>query len=519
MRSRAGPAIAASLVLGVMPGEAALADGLTFTPVMAGQELATDNVLLTPTNRRSDFVTTLSPGFSITEDGKRLQGTLNYSPSFYYYALTPGQNTIGHNLYGSGTATVVPDLAFVDLRAFAALQPSSPGLTNTPFATNALIATNPLSLGSTFNNVSTGIPAAQLSQDLSFSASPYLARRFGDFGAGELRYTFSDTRINAPTSPVTAPPGFTAQSLSDRSNEGTASFNTGEKFGPYEGRLLLDAAQSSGTGVLNQASSRVATLDSAYALTPRIAPLLTIGYEQLQFSGFPPTRIDDVVWGFGARLKPSPNATFTVRYGHANGITSPEVEILYNVTARTSLSASYSENLSTITQQIASNLAVSLLDQDHQPIDSRTLLPLSIVNPILGVQDGLFRNKQFNATVKTDWERDHIAISVLDSNNVIVAQNTPGSGVSQESRGANASWSHNLTVNSTSNIGVGFFRFIFASPSNSTANLFSTSASISYSMNTSLTGSVGYSFLDRFSPDPQLRLTSNTVFASLRKQF
>src|SRR5580658_311261 len=76
----------------------ALADGWTFSPWIGGQELATDNVLLTPTNRRSDFLTTLSPGFSITEDGERLRGNLDYSPSLYYYALTPTQNAIGHNL-------------------------------------------------------------------------------------------------------------------------------------------------------------------------------------------------------------------------------------------------------------------------------------------------------------------------------------------------------------------------------------------------------------------------------------
>jgi uncharacterized protein (PEP-CTERM system associated) len=504
----------------------ALADGWTFSPRISGQELATDNVLLTPTNRRSDFETTLSPGFSITEDSERFQGNLDYSPSLYYYALTPAQNAIGHNLYANGTVTLVPDLAFFDVRGFAALQPSAPGLTGTAIATGTPLPTTgtPITttvpiLGPTLTNLSTGVPASQLSQDLSFSASPYLARRFGDFGAGELRYTFSNTQINSPTSAVVAPLGFSTQSSSDRTNEATASFNTGERFGPYEGRLLLDAAQSTGTGVLNQASSRVATLDSAYAVTPRIAALWAIGYEKIQFSGVPPTRIDDLVWGIGTRLKPSPDATITLRYGHANGITSPYLQILYYVTARTSLSVSYSESLSTLSQYIASNLAVSDLDQDHQLIDTRTLLPLSIVNSALGIQNGLFRNKQFDGALRTQWDRDNLSLLISASKDAIVAQNTPGSGISQESLGANFNWSHDLTPNSATSVGIGYVRFRFAAPANVEEDLLTTSAQITYSLNASLTGSAGYSFLDRFSANPQLRLSANVVFVSLRKAF
>ncbi|HEV2172337.1 MAG TPA: hypothetical protein VGR71_02165, partial [Nitrospira sp.] len=301
----------------------ALADGWTFTPSMSGQELATDNLLETPTHTRSDFVTTLSPGFSLTEDSERVQGTLDYSPSLYYYALTPSQNTIGHNLYANGTATVIPDFAFFDLRAFAAMQPTTPGLTTSPIATTPSISLP------AFTNVSGGLPSVQLSQDYSFSASPYIGRRFDDFGAVELRYTFADTQINnnSKASPA-VPAGFANQSSSDRTNEVTATFNTGERFGLYEGRVLLDGAKSSGTGGLNQSSSYVATIDSAYRVTPRIAPLSTIGYEAIEFNGFPPIRINDVIWGIGVRLTPSSDLTINVRYGHANGITAPYFDVL-----------------------------------------------------------------------------------------------------------------------------------------------------------------------------------------------
>jgi uncharacterized protein (PEP-CTERM system associated) len=162
---------------------------------------------------------------------------------------------------------------------------------------------------------------------------------------------------------------------------------------------------------------------------------------------------------------------------------------------------------------------VSDLDQDHQLIDKRTLLPLSIVDSTLGIQDGLFRNQQFNGTLKTDWERDHLSMSVSNSKDVIVAQSTPGSGISQESLGANFNWSHDLTPNSTANLGIGYVRFRFGAPANAEEDSLTTSASITYSFTASLTGSAGYTFADRFSANPQLRLSANIVFVGLNKAF
>src|SRR4051794_1711662 len=82
----------------------AMAGDWTINPRISGQEIFTDNVLYTPINRRSDFITTVSPGIGITGESPRLQAKLDYSPTLQFYALTPSQNFIGHNLYANGTA-------------------------------------------------------------------------------------------------------------------------------------------------------------------------------------------------------------------------------------------------------------------------------------------------------------------------------------------------------------------------------------------------------------------------------
>src|SRR5262249_35116631 len=151
---------------------------------LAGQEQFTDNVLLTPTDRRSDFITIVQPGLFVSDDSERFKGNLDYSPALYYYAITPGQNVIGHNLYGNGTAALLPDHLFIDARAYASVQPSNVGLATGAGALHPTIGPNVV-------NSPIGIPSSQLSQTATFSLSPYFIERFDGYGTAQLRYTLT----------------------------------------------------------------------------------------------------------------------------------------------------------------------------------------------------------------------------------------------------------------------------------------------------------------------------------------
>lgn len=487
----------------------------TFTPRIVGQELYTDNVLLTPTNRRSDLVTTLAPGLNITGQSERLSGTFDYSPSVQIYALTHQLNFVGQNLYANGTATIVPDLFFIDGRGFLSVQPSIPGL-----GTGILPGTVAPLLSPTVVNTSAAIPSSQLAQVQSFSASPYLARRFDGVGSAELRYTFSDTNfsgLQSLTTPTTPTPAGTAlQNTSNVTNEVTAAFATGENLGRLQSRFLLDAGQSTGTTPSNQL---IGTIDSGYAITERITALATIGHEQINFSGVPPINIDDLVWGVGAQFKPNPDATILLSYGHRNGFSAPNASLTYNLTARTKLSATYSEGLSTIAQEIANNLAISDVNQFGQAVDTRTLLPFLIANPTIGLQGGIFRSKQFNATATTDFDRDHFTATINKLDNILVSQTTAGSGTSQNTLQAYFSWAHDLTPRTTTTLGVGYAQLDFGLPANTQETILTANLSVSYMLTASMTGWARYDLLDRMSPQPQFRLTSNVIAVGIRKEF
>ncbi|TMJ83476.1 MAG: hypothetical protein E6G79_11370 [Alphaproteobacteria bacterium] len=339
-RSRGAVLVWLSIGTTGLPFGAAVAGDWTITPFMAGQETFTDNVLLTPTNRHSDLVTGLSPGVSITGESARFNAILNYSPTIQLFALTPNQNFVGHNLYANGSAILVPDWLFLDVRGYMSLLPTNPGLTTAGgFAIPAAAPSVPSAVtgtGSSFLSPQQGLAANQLSQVSSFSASPYLSRRFDGFGTGELRYTLSDTNTSNLQSGGFTTPGFAAQNTSALTNEATASFVTGENFGRLHSHLLLDASRTSGTGVFSGSRQTVEVIDSSYAITYSLSALASIGHENLNYGGNPPTRIDDIIWGVGAQFAPTPDLSLTVNYGHRNGTTSPQLyqSIIQNLLIR-----------------------------------------------------------------------------------------------------------------------------------------------------------------------------------------
>lgn len=508
--------IVAAILSGV--GAAADAGDWSITTSLADQEQLTDNALYTSANTRSDLITTLSPGILINGNSVRLQGTLSYSPTIYAYAFTPSQDAIGQNLYANGTATVIPDTLFFDARAFASMLPTTPGL-----STGAIGPTSvgpALSIASLGAGSPQGLPPSQLSQTLSFNASPYLVHRFDGFGTAVLRYTLSQTSIASPTTTPATPAGTAAVSTSDLTNEGTASFLTGEEFGPFVSRVTLDAAQSTGTGVYNGANQFLATDDMAYAINKRIAVLATIGHETINYGGLPPTHIDDLTWGGGIQLTPAPGSSVNLTYNHRAGVSAPYATVIYSLSAATTLSGTYSEGLSTTAQDIANNLAVSDVNDEGRLVDSRTLLPAAIANPALGLLSGVYRMRQLSATADTAIERNHFTATIAENESVLVAQSAPGVGASTNTTNATLSWGRQIGPRTTATLVAGYNLTSFPTLGRAVdEDLLTASLSISYMFSASLQGWAGYSRTDRFSPDPALRLSVDMISAGLSKNF
>lgn len=499
-------------VTGLAPS--ARAGDWVITPRGEDQELFTDNVFLEPTDRRSDLITTLAPGINITGASPRLSGTLDYSPNFYLFALNPNQDIIGHNLYANGTATLAPNLLYFDLHAYASLQPTTPALSTD---LSSLVPSSGLSaVGPTTPFLPTAIPKAQLTQVTTVIASPYVQRRFGDYGTGEVRYTFADNNFSGGENLLLTPAASALQSGSDLTNEGTATFVTGSFFDRFRSELLVDTSHTSGSDLPQDQTRAVAATEVPIAY--KISALTTIGYEDLRFSGIPAVNINDAVWGIGARFAPTPDRNLVVLYGRHEGVVSPYAALNYALTPLSRIAASYSDSISTFSEDIEQNLLQS--DQIRgQTVSAQTFLPLPIHNPLLGVQLSLLRIKHGNATGYIDLKREHLSFGVDREEDIVLAEAQAGAGVSLRATTVNFGWAHDVNPLTTAQLNLGYSLVTLLQEPTVNERLFVAGTSVNYMFNRTLTGSAGYTFFKRGADQPLFQLTSNVVFVSLRKTF
>jgi len=108
--------------------DAAETDGRPFrlVPTLAFGLTATDNVNLTATDKRSDLIAQISPGFQLSGQSVRFKGFANYVLTGSFYARQEESNTFYNTLNAALKAEVVDDRMFVDLDARITPQNISP---------------------------------------------------------------------------------------------------------------------------------------------------------------------------------------------------------------------------------------------------------------------------------------------------------------------------------------------------------------------------------------------------------
>jgi uncharacterized protein (PEP-CTERM system associated) len=288
----------------------------TLLPSIGVSEAFDDGVPLGNGRSATDFITQITPSLAITADTQRLTGTLTYAPTVNIYAIHGDQNYIAHNLRAQATATFVPDLLYVDLQGFAAEQ----------------------SLGNQGSGVSNGQNNSLQSTD--FSIKPYLLHRFGDIGVGKLDYTLDRSAYTSGMA------GFNTTTLSNTEH---GSFITGEILGRYNESVDASATQFTGTsGALNGAHRESLTNQLSYALSRDLTLIGSIGYEDIVYpQASKPFVINDITWSGGFSYTPSPRTSVQLSYGRQQGGNSASLKSTYAPTARTLITATYSQVVGT----------------------------------------------------------------------------------------------------------------------------------------------------------------------------
>ncbi|MDR3534674.1 MAG: hypothetical protein P4L90_29430 [Rhodopila sp.] len=510
--------------------------GWTVVPRIDVQEMLTDNVFQVHSPRQADLVTYVAPGFSIAGDLPRMQLMFSYAPTLAMYTRSSSLNALTQQMNGLGTITLVPDLAYVDVRALSGVQNQYGGFGGLGGigAPAGAAATAQTAVPSLSGNAQ-GLTRNNEVQTTSVGISPYLLRRFGDWGVGKIGYSVDVTRSN-PLSGFASSPfptgGNNGQSLV--TNEQTAHFVTGDVLQYLQNSIDVDLMQSqtsTDAGFFNGATGATApntthttstreivTDQITYQVSRGIAVFAMGGHENISYSGIGFRPIDDMTWSLGTTLTPNPDSSLTLSYGHQDGFNSLAVNGHYAVTARTVLNVSYGSTLGTQLQNLQRQLNLATNGGNGTLVNGQTGGQLFGSTNALGLQEGVFRTDTLAVGSETVLDRDIISLNLM-----LTKQTTTGgaAATSTSAKTFNATWLHQMRPDMTVNAAIAYSlqdqgAAVF-NPGNSTSIV--ASIAWQYQISDTLGASVRYSFLERQSAVAAYSINQNMLILGISKTF
>lgn len=519
--------------------------GWTFVPRVDWQEELTDNALQAHSPRQSDLISFISPGISIAGDLPRIRATFDFAPTVALYARTSDLNALTEQMNGLANVTLVPDLAFVDVRVLAGVQNLNGGLGGLGAigAPSGSAATAQTAIPALAGN-SLGLNRNNEAQTSTFSISPYLLRRFGDVGTGRLGDSFNVTRSDE-LSGFLASPFATGSAYGQTlvSNEEDGNFSTGEFLeffsDTFDADLTQNQTTSDATGATvaggQSVSSRESTSNRAivtdqlrYILDRSLSFFASGGHEDISYSngagqssGTGAPSVHDLTWSLGTTWAPDPDSSLTVSYGHQNGFNSLTVDGHYQATGRTLLTVSYGSTLGTQLEYLQSQLNLAGTNGTGTLVNGQTGGPLFGATNALGVQDGVFRTTTLNVGSTTNLDRDLISINLL-----MAKQESSGgtNSTSSQSTTASINWLHQMRPDMTVSAA---FSFAIQDQSSGAASVLnpgnSTSIAASlawqWQLSDTVSTSVRYSFFDRASSATAYDIYENILILGISKRF
>jgi uncharacterized protein (PEP-CTERM system associated) len=356
---------------------------------------------------RTDLISLLSAGVTLSGDAPRFQGLLSYTGTIRHALANKNEDRVTQYGTASGHATIFPDLLFVDLSANAhELARLGNGIPNPALLSNS-----------------------DSSQLYTASVSPHFRDRVGEIGFFDARYSYSRLWVQRNTGPVDLA-GFTIAPLSDSTLQSArAEF---QMPGVIDARLLQDFSlhansieSGSGVGRLRKAAGEFI---NEYQLTRSLSTIAEVGYESLSDPQVPAVNGQGVTWSGGGRWRPNIDSSILLLYGRHDLKTDIGAEVQWRLTPATTLFAAYTDSLTTSQATLLGNNQSSLPGVDGPALgvtfEDDPLIAI-LDDPSLGPnreqqngaaagvplleadnfnlhQNGLFRSKLFRSTLTSD---------------------------------------------------------------------------------------------------------------------
>jgi uncharacterized protein (PEP-CTERM system associated) len=462
-----------------------------FTPGVAAYGSYTSNATLAPPGQaKSDFFADLTPSIGITGNTSRLKFNLDYSLEAIGYAQETGLSELRNHLDLVTTATLAPDLLYVDGRAIVQQYPS---IAQRPVSGSALAA------------------SSNLETVTSLSLSPYIRHHFGNFAESELRYT-----LNQGTG------GGIPDSLTNRL---TGTLISGSQFKRLLWTLRADGASTiysgsgtsstgASTGSRPNSSSALGLADVEYRLNRTYGLLASVGYEVID----DPTLTDQPngpIGSVGVRWTPGPRTSVVLNLNHRFDDTFVSGDASYLLTPRARITASYTEQIVTSQTLFANDLSFLVTDEFGNFIDARTAQLFSLGGSNFGLETDAFKLKSFNAGLHGAQGRN-----TFDAIGYYETRDVESTGEFDRAVGGALNWGRELSRLTTLNLTLRYRDTTFDVPgAPDHQQLVGAGASLVYHMNETLDGIGAVNYTRQFADIPDNEFSELIVSFGLAKHF
>ncbi len=475
-----------------------LCGSLWVSPVLAGQwdisprvaveESYTDNVF-GDADAKSDFFTKTSAGIGVVGDGNRVDLTLGYDISRDFYVKHSELDDFQHNMLGSGKVELWEDHIFLDASAAISQE---------------LLSRNSGSRSATDRSLNNN-----QTQVLNYSISPSFVHGNDGWADSVLSYRISQVR-NFNTDQGTG---------SDAANNSTTyeinSFlESGRRFTQFLWKL-------SGTTSITReddgedSREQNTELSGEYVVNRHVSILGRVGYEEREDSGFDDDENTGITWRGGVRVQPGPRTTARLEYGHRFGGGTLSGDLTYKVGPRTTLTATYEEDIETQQQSQNSNLVNVLRLPDGTLVDRNTGLPADPNDPRFNFDDDSFKSQSFSLGLSGTRGRNTFNVSGFHETREF------GTGGRTETNwGLGASLNRRLSPSMSAGVAANFSNDSGGGTSGGgEEQTLDANAFVGYNFSQTLTGSLNYNFSNTNEEGKNNDITENIVSVSLNKSF
>ncbi len=276
-------------------------------PRISLSERYSDNIdLRTNGLEQSDWVTTITPGVSLSRTGRRLQVHADYSLLGMLYADDSDRSRARHNLNGRANAELLEDWLYLDAGARVSQEIND--------YTRGIGVGDAVGLGNT-------------SQVSSYSLSPYLRHRFASFATVEARVSQQGVWTDS------------VGATDSDSTQYRLNASSGADFHPLSWSASYDRRETDNSNTANSDSER-GSVNFRLPLHRKYGLLGQAGMEKNNYTGASNRVRDYTYYGLGAFYTPGRRFSMDVYYNDSDFGGFVSGNLSFSPTDRTTINAS-----------------------------------------------------------------------------------------------------------------------------------------------------------------------------------